>query len=74
VRNFFPLSRGDLGYLIIVLGCALVAFLPWARGIHFLGVALVGWLMAALMVVAPLVALARVMREPRGTESSREDS
>ena len=73
MRHFFPLSRGDLAFLIIALAWAVVALLPWAREHHFLGVALVGWLMAALMVVAPVVALIRVWREDATTKSDEEE-
>lgn len=73
MRDFFPLSRGDLAFLIIVLAWAFVAFLPWARDIHVLGVALVGWLLAALMIVAPAVALIRVWRERPAGVAAPED-
>ena len=73
MRGFFPLSRGDVVFLLVIHAWALVAFLPWARDIHVLGVALVGWLMAALMIVAPVVALVRVFREEAPARRDEEE-
>ena len=72
MRGFFPMSRGDLAYVILLLGFAVVAFLPWAREVHFVGVALVGWLMALLMIVAPVVAIIRILQERRIRKEPRE--
>lgn len=60
MQSFFPMSRGDLAYIVSVLAFAVVAFLPWARDVEVGGMALVGWLMAALMIFAPIVALVRI--------------
>lgn len=65
MANFFPMSRGDLAYVIIIIAVAVIAFLPWAREIHFAGVALVGWLMALLMILSPVIALVRIAQERR---------
>lgn len=61
----FHMSRGDRLYLLFVLIFALGALLPWSRGVMVGGMALQGWLMAALMVLAPAVALARLARGRR---------
>jgi len=65
MKQFFPLSRGDALYLVGLIVFAGVAFMPWTREVQLAGVALIGWLMAGLMVVAPVVALIRVARERR---------
>lgn len=72
VSGFFPLSPGDIAYVIAVLAFAVVAFLPWARDISFAGVALIGWLMAMLMVAAPLIALVRIASEKRPPRDGAE--
>lgn len=72
VSGFFPLSPGDIAYVVAVLAFAVVAFLPWARDISFAGVALIGWLMATLMVAAPLIALVRIASEKRPTKHGDE--
>lgn len=51
------MKSGDRGYLISILVFAFVAFLPWSHRIRFSGMALFGWLMAALMVFSPAIAL-----------------
>ncbi len=63
MSNFFPLPRGDRWYLLAVLVFAFVTFLPWSRHIQVAGMALFGWLMAALMVFSPAIALLRLWRE-----------
>ena len=60
-RGFFPMSRGDLAFLVLILAWAVVALLPWARETELGGVALLGWLMAGLMVLSPAVALGRIL-------------
>lgn len=58
--DFFPLPRGDRWFILSILAFAVVAFLPWTHTIEVAGMALFGWMMAALMVVAPIVALVRL--------------
>jgi hypothetical protein len=60
---FFPLPRGDRRYLIAIFVFAFLAFLPWSRDIQIAGMALFGWLMAALMIFSPVIALVRLWRE-----------
>jgi hypothetical protein len=59
MSNFFPISRGDFFYIVIILIFAFAAFLPWSHRIYLGGMALFGWLMAALMVLSPSIALFR---------------
>ena len=68
MKSFFPMSRGDVAYILLLLAFVVVAFLPWARHIELGGVALVGWLMALLMIVSPAVALIRIAQERRDRE------
>lgn len=70
--GFFPLALADIAYIVAVLAVAVVAFLPWARDVSFAGVALIGWLMAGLMVAAPLIALIRIAGEKRGSRGGQE--
>ena len=58
--DFYPLPRGDRWYILALLVFAVVSFLPWTHTVEVAGMALFGWLMAALMVVAPAVALLRL--------------
>ena len=63
--SFFPMSRGDLVFLLSLIAFAVVAFLPWARDVTWGGMALVGWLMALLMILSPAIALARMAKGRR---------
>ncbi|HXV36657.1 MAG TPA: hypothetical protein VEC18_05900 [Myxococcota bacterium] len=56
-RSFFPLPRGERRVLGALVAAAAAAYLPPLRAIEIAGVALFGWLMAALMVFSPLLTL-----------------
>jgi len=58
---FFPLPPGDRWYVAILMTVAVIAFTPWSRTTECAGLPVFAWLMAALMVLAPVVALARLM-------------
>lgn len=66
MRSFFPIPRGDLLTIVGLLLFALLSFLPVTREVELGGMALLGWLMAALMVASPLLALWRLRRRRRG--------
>lgn len=70
-RGFFPMSRGDLAFLVLILAWAVVGLLPWAREAELGGVALLGWLMAGLMVLSPAVALGRILLARRRRRRDR---
>lgn len=60
MANFFPMPRGDRWFLLTIIAFSLISFFPWAQGIRVAGMALFGWLMAALMVLSPTIALIRL--------------
>lgn len=64
--RFFAMPRGERLYLAALLFLAALAFLPWTRQVSIAGLALFGWLMAALMVAAPLAALFRLVAGRKG--------
>lgn len=66
---FFPMRRGDLAYLAALAIATALCFLPAWRDIHLAGMALTGWLLAALMVLSPAIALARIAAERRDDRS-----
>ena len=51
--------------MIALVVFAVVCFLPWTREIELGGMALLGWLLAALMVFSPTIALLRLVRSRR---------
>lgn len=65
MRAFFPLPRGDCWYLAFLIGVAAAAFLPWSRQTMAGSLPVFAWLMVALMVLAPTVALVRLIAAGR---------
>ncbi len=56
-KNFFPMARGEKVALSVLVCFAAASFLPVARSVEVLGMVLFGWLMAALMVLSPVLTL-----------------
>jgi len=71
MSQFFPLPRGDRWYLALLVAIAVVAFLPWSRNTAAGSLPVFGWLMVALMVLAPAIALVRLLLA--GSGQSDED-
>ena len=74
MSNFFPMARGDLAFVVILLILAVVSFLPWSRSAEWGGMAMLGWMMAGLMVVAPLIALVRLRRAAKAHHDAEGDA
>ena len=76
MKSFFPMAWGDLAYLVLLVVFAVVSFLPWSRDLTLGNMAMLGWLMAALMVLSPLIALLRLTllrrSDPPGEEGEGE--
>jgi hypothetical protein len=70
-RPFFPMAAGDRWYLVILIAIAVIAFTPWSRTTEMGGLPVFGWLMAALMVLAPVIALARLLMFDRNGSAGR---
>ena len=64
MSNFFQIPRGDLVFIVVLLLFAVVSFLPWSREVEWAGMAMLGWMMAILMVLSPIIALIRLKRTP----------
>lgn len=73
LKNFFPMSRGDLLFIVTLLAVAMVSFLPWMRGAQWAGMSMLGWMMALLMILSPTIALVRVIRERSSPVSRHEE-
>ena len=56
-RHFFPMARGERSALLFLILFSAVCFLPVWRSLEVAGMALTGWLLAALMVVSPILTL-----------------
>ncbi len=66
-KNFFAMATGEKVVLSVLICFAAVCFLPVARSVEIAGMALFGWMMAALMLVSPILTLWAVRRDRRRT-------
>jgi hypothetical protein len=64
-ENFFPMTKNERVALLSLILFAAVSFTPAARKVEIAGMALFGWMMAALMVISPIVTLWAVRRGRR---------
>ena len=62
MSNFFSMPRGDRWFLLTIIIFSIISFLPLTQQVHVAGMALFGWLMAALMILSPTIALIRLIR------------
>jgi hypothetical protein len=63
-RHFFPMARGERSALLFLILYSAICFLPVWRSFEVAGMALTGWLLAALMLASPILTL-WVSRGPR---------
>lgn len=57
MKSFFPMRHGEAATLVCLIAFAAFAFLPAWRTAELWGMAVFGWLVAALMVLSPALAL-----------------
>ena len=57
MKSFFPMGRGEVATLVFLIAFSVFSFLPLWRTLEVAGMAVFGWLMAALMVISPALAL-----------------
>ena len=62
MKSFFPLRRGEGATLVFLIAFSAFAFIPQWRTIEAGGMAVFGWLIAALMLVSPALALVTILR------------
>ena len=65
MNSFFPLKRGEGATLVFLIAFAAFAFIPEWRTLEVGGMAVFGWLIAALMVISPALALVTILRRDR---------
>jgi hypothetical protein len=56
-KHFFPMARGEKIALSVLILFAAASFHPIARSVEVAGMLLFGWLMAALMLLSPILTL-----------------
>jgi amino acid transporter len=60
--QFYRMPRGDLWVILTLLLAAALVFLFAWDGAPIAGIAPIGWLLAALMIFSPALALLRLVR------------
>lgn len=65
MKSFFPLRRGEGATLVFLIAFAAFAFIPEWRTIEMGGMAVFGWLIAALMLISPALALVTILGRDR---------
>ena len=74
MKHFFPMGKGEAPTLVFLIVFSIVSFLPVWRTMEIGGMAVFGWLMAALMVVSPVLVLLVFRRADRAAaRHSNED-
>jgi hypothetical protein len=66
LNAFFPMNRAQAAALAFLVAFSVFSFLPVWRGLEIAGMAVFGWLMAALMVLSPALALLVFRRREGG--------
>ena len=56
-EHFFPMEKGEKIALGVLILFAAASFHPITRSVEIAGMALFGWLMAALMLFSPILTL-----------------
>jgi type VI protein secretion system component VasK len=57
MKQFFPMGKCEKLMLVFLIVMAVISFLPMWRTMEIGGMAVFGWLLAALMIISPLLAL-----------------
>lgn len=65
VKQFYPMRASEAATLVFLVAFSVVSFLPIWRRTELAGMAMFGWLMAALMVLSPALALLVFLRRPK---------
>lgn len=67
MKSFFPMVRREGATLVFLIAFAAFAFIPVWRDVEIGGMALFGWLIAALMLISPTVTLVAFLRRRSDT-------
>ena len=62
MKSFYRMDRREAFALLILVAFAAFSFLPRWRETELFGMAVFGWLMAALMVLSPVLVLFVILR------------
>jgi len=75
MKQFFPMSKSEASMLAFLIVMSVILFLPMWRTIEIGGMVVFGWLLAALMVISPVLALLVLRRSDRAERGkNRQDT
>ena len=74
MKSFFPMVRSEGATLAFLIAFAAFAFIPAWRTVEIGGMALFGWLIAALMLISPTATLFAFLRRKGGAGAASEGS
>mgnify|MGYP001186362696 CR=1 FL=1 len=75
MKSFFSMRRSEAATLVFLIAFAAFAFLPAWRTAEMWGMAVFGWLVAALMVLSPALALTTfILNRGRGDGDAGDGS
>ena len=63
--SFFTMRRREGATLVFLIAFAAFAFIPAWRDVEIGGMAMFGWLIAALMLISPAITLVTFLRRDR---------
>ena len=72
--SFFPMRRSEAATLVFLIAFAAFAFIPAWRTAELWGMAVFGWLIAALMLLSPALALATFVARRDGAGGVPEEA
>ena len=72
MKHFFPMVRREGATLVFLIAFAAFAFIPAWRTIELGGMAVFGWLIAALMLISPAVTLVTFLRRDSTRDAEPE--
>jgi len=62
MKSFFAMRRREGATLVFLIAFAVFAFIPFWRTVELGGMAVFGWLIAALMLISPALTLTAFKR------------
>ena len=74
MKSFFPLRRSEGATLVFLIAFAGFAFIPAWRTTELGGMAVFGWLIAALMLISPTATLFTFLRRKGRVGAASEGS
>ena len=72
MKSFFSMRRREGATLVFLIAFAAFAFIPAWRDVEIGGMAVFGWLIAALMLISPAITLVTFLRRDRDDSTNAD--